>query len=1304
MSSVKRSDDLYLADVKPTPATPEDLAPTPENLRPILPKYRAKYKSENLTPHDFVHLHNHTNHSMLDGLTKIPNLVKRTKEFGQDAVAMTDHGTLSGWVEFYKTAKDQDIKPILGLETYVAARKIADRDPSKDKNRYHLTILASNQTGYHNLIKLSSIANLDGVYYKPRIDHDLLKEFNEGLIVLSGCASGEVGENLREGNYEKAKEIAAWYKSVFGDRYFMEVQDHGHPEAPKHWDVQEKINAGVLKIAEELQIPAVVTCDAHYLDENDTDVHEILLCVGTGSFLSDKNRMSLADFHLYVTDPKDIEARWGKDYPDLVLNTRRIADRCNVTIPMGKYLIPSFPCPDGLNEFSYLHQLVWRGLAWRYGEVDSPDNQLTEAEARQLLARDHQEVIDRADYELKVIHEMGFDGYFLIVQDFINWGKSQGIVFGPGRGSGAGSIVAYSIRITELEPLQYNLLFERFLNPDRISMPDIDTDIQDTRRDEVIAYCTRKYGADRVSSIATFGTMAGRSAVKDVARVLEVPYAEADKLSKLVPPPAQGHHQKLEDSIQNDPDLKKEYDSSPTSKRVMDYAVRLEGTIRSHGIHAAGTVIAPEPLTEIIPLEMAQKGVVATQFPGPTVEELGLLKMDFLGLSNLTIINNAQRIIKKVYGVKIDLEQIPMDDQKTYELFQRGETTGVFQFESAGMKRYLKELKPTKFDDIIAMVALYRPGPMSEIPKFIARAHGEEPVTYYEPHMENDLKDTYGILVYQEQFMNISKNVSGFTGGEADTLRKAVSKKKIDLMRTLRTKLIDGAVKKVGADKGQMEKFWDHLEDFASYCFNKSHAACYALVAYWTAYLKAYYPAAFMAALMTSDASNTDRLAIEIGECNAMGIKVLAPNINESFTEFAVVPGSGDIRFGLGGVKGVGGTAIEEIIKQRDQDGKFADVEDFARRCNSRVVNKKVWESLIKTGAFDDFATVDETQVSDDNPAIRGDRSDLLFNLENIVSFAQKVQKDAASGQEDLFGLLGDDQKVAGAETHLDLAPSPTKISDSEQLDYERELLGLYISAHPLDKYATYFRENVNALTGIRAEHDGCAATVGGVLNRWRVIQTKSGSKMAFAGIEDKAGSIEVVIFPKLYETLPEDLDVGKVVKIVGRVSAKDRDGNTTDPSIVADSLEILTDEMMAQYQPTGVDMGDIDPSKKSVKGKRGARGGGNSGGFNGGGSGSGSGKVVASATSRAKSAPMDVKPVEIPLAQKLYIHVKDPSDSAKLVAMKDVLQNAAGPDEVILVLGEDKSDAIRLPFTTAARTATEQVAAIYGADCVAVK
>ncbi|HYH36496.1 MAG TPA: DNA polymerase III subunit alpha, partial [Candidatus Saccharimonadales bacterium] len=758
---------------------------------------------------DYVHLHNHTQYSLLDGLTKIPALIKHVKDSGMEAVAITDHGTLSGTIEFYKEAKGAGIKPIIGMEAYVAARSLYDREPAKDKQYYHVILLAMNHEGYQNLMALSTIANLEGFYYKPRIDRALLQKHNEGLICLSGCASGELGDALRQGQYAQAKKIAEWYKEAFGDRYYLEVQDHGHEEHPGHWSEQKAINEQVIKLGQELDIPCVVTCDAHYLRHADQEAHEILLCVQTGSFLSDEKRMSLSEFDLHVNKPEDVIGRWGKDHPDFITNSRAIADRCDVNIELGKILIPKFPVPKGETERSFLEKSLYRGLAWRYGSInkkpisESKTSTMTVAEAKKVLPK---HVLDRAEYELGVIGTMGFNGYFLIISDFIKWGKDRGIVFGPGRGSAASSIIAYALKITEIDPLHYDLLFERFLNPDRISMPDVDIDIQDSRRDEVIQYCIDKYGKERVANIVTFGRMAARNAVRDVSRVLQVPYAEADRLAKMIPPPVQGRHIPLAASLKDNHELKQEYETNATAKKVFDLAVQLEGTIRSHGVHAAGVVIAPEDIVYYTPLEMAQKGVVATQYSMGPIEELGLLKMDFLGLSNLTTINNALRIIRRVYGKDIDINTLPLDDVKTYELFQRGETTGVFQFESAGMKRYLKELKPTLFSDLIAMNALYRPGPMQFIDEFIDRKHGKKQVTYDHPGLKAALGDTYGVLVYQEQFMQVSKDMCGFTGGQADTLRKAIGKKQRDTMKKMKTAFIEGMVNHSKVDHAFAEK------------------------------------------------------------------------------------------------------------------------------------------------------------------------------------------------------------------------------------------------------------------------------------------------------------------------------------------------------------------------------------------------------------------------------------------------------------------------------------------------------------------
>ena len=1233
-----------------------------------------------LKPSDFVHLHNHTFHSVLDGLTKIHDLVDKVKELGMEAAAVTDHGTMSGILDYYKTAKKAGIKPIIGIETYVATRSRFDRDPGKDKQRFHLTVLAMNNTGFHNLMKLSTRANLEGMYYKPRIDHELLEELNEGLIVLSGCASGEIGVALKEDDYDRARDIAKWYKSIFGDRYYLELQDHGHPKSNTHWDVQAKINEGLIKLSKELDIEMVVTCDGHYLTHEYQDAHEILLCVGTGSYLSDEKRMSLKDFELHLTDPRDIIDHWGEEFPEVIRNTKKIADRCDVEIELGRILIPKYPLPDGENEHSYLLRLTYQGLLQRYNGASKEEAEKLDPD--EIIPKLSDEVRERAEMELGVMGNMGYEGYFLIVQDFINWGKSQGIVFGPGRGSAAGSIIAYALNITDLDPLKYGLLFERFLNPDRISMPDIDVDIQDTRRDEVIEYCAKKYGEDHVSNIATFGKMFGRMAVRDVARVLEVPYAESDRLAKLVPPPNQGRHIPLSVSIKEDADLRNEYENNPTAKEVLDYAIQLEGTIRSHGVHACGVVIAPDTLANYIPLEMAQKGVVATQFPMGEVEELGLLKMDFLGLSNLTIINNAMRIIRKAYKKEINLSELPLDDKKTYELFQRGDTTGVFQLESAGMKRYLRGLKPTTFEDIIAMVALYRPGPMQFIDSFIRRKHGEEEITYLHSGMKNSLKNTYGILVYQEQFMQISKEWCGFTGGQADTLRKAVGKKKIDLMKKVKPEFVEGAVKVGGATKEIAETFWTQLEEFANYCFNKSHAACYGLIAYWTAYLKAHYPDAFMAALMTSDHDDTDRLAIEITECKHMGISVLSPDVNESFVEFAVVPNENKIRFGMSAVKGVGVGAVEEILRARE-DGPFTSVEDFARRVSTSKFNRKAWESLIKSGAFDDM----------------GDRSDLLFNLDSITSFASKLQKEAASGQTNLFGMLGGDD-AASVQSTLHLQKAPVKHDDKERLMWERELLGLYISAHPLDRYETYLSEQTQPLTQLVPEYDSRMMTVGGIISTVRTIVTKSGSKMAFVGIEDKFGEGEIIVFPNLYEKVGAKLVQDAVIRVSGKNSARDRDGNLGNESkLIADDIIAITDNDINGYESTGRKMDAPKISSAVKKERREAYRNQKNGA-------SPKSAVKNDATKpqpKTHSAPVNVAP-EIP-ASKLFVYIKDPNDHSRLVKMKSVCGENAGTTDVVLVLGEKEKSAMRLPFKVDANdNLLSQLKNTLGEECVVLK
>ena len=1180
-----------------------------------------------LKPSNFVHLHNHTQYSLLDGLTKVPALIDRVKQLGMNSVAVTDHGTMSGVVEFYKAAKANDVRPIIGMEAYVAPRTYLDKDPAHDRQYFHLTILAMNNQGYQNLMKLSSVANLEGFYYRPRIDHDLLEKYNDGLIVLSGCIGGEVSDALRQDQYEQAKKTAQWYKEVFGDRYYIELMDHGHAAHPTAWAEQSKVNSQLLKLSKELDISAAVTCDAHYLMHDDQEAHEILLCVQTGAFLTDEQRFSLKDFELHVADPKDIIKRWGKDHPELITNTSKIAERCDVELELGKILIPKFPTPKGQNEKTYLEEKVWQGLAWRYGGVERPKaEQLSQAAAKKTLTK---EVIERAEFELDIVSRMGFNGYFLIVADFINWGKDRGIVFGPGRGSAASSILAYSLRITEIDPLVYDLLFERFLNPDRISMPDMDIDIQDTRRDEVINYCIDKYGADRVANIVTFGRMAARNSVRDVARVLQVPYAEADRLAKMIPPPVQGRHIPLEKSIKENQELKAEYQGNEQTKRVFDLAIKLEGTIRSHGVHAAGVVIAPAEIVEFAPLEIAQKGSIATQYSMDPVEDLGLLKMDFLGLSNLTTIKNTLRIIKRVEGKDIDINKIPLDDKKTFDLLQKAETTGVFQFESAGMRRYLKQLKPTVFEDLIAMVALYRPGPMQWIDDFIARKHGLKKIEYMHPVMKSALENTYGVIVYQEQVMQISKDLCGFTGGQADTLRKGIAKKIPSVLAKMKKEFIEGAISHSGADRRTMERLWDQLEDFAAYCFNKVHSACYGLIAYQTAYLKANYPLAYMAALMTSDYDNTDRLAIEITECSKMGIEVLPPDINQSFHEFAVVPGESKIRFGMDAVKNVGHGAVEEILRAREEaGGQLTSLGDYCKFVNCHIANRKALESLIKAGAFDEF----------------GERGLLINNVDNILAAASRFQKDASAGQVDLFG----DGSGESPSPHITLETGEP-ISLPLRLSWERELLGIYLSSHPLESYKDILEARTTPITLLNKGHDGRVIKVGGSINQIREITTKNGSKMAFVKLADLGGETELIVFPKTYA---QTSDIWLQDKIIIAKGKADFSRN--------EELKILVEEVQL------ISEDDVKNFDKSAEPAR----------------------------------------PEATLKQRLYIRMEDSQNQPKLLTLKEKLDGFAGETEVVLVTGEKTAkQIIKLPQTiNISEESLRELASIFGSTNVVVR
>jgi DNA polymerase III subunit alpha len=1158
------------------------------------------------SPVDFVHLHNHSHYSLLDGLQKVPEMLDRIKDLGMSAVAITDHGTLSGAIEFYKEAKKRDIKPIVGLETYVAPRAHTSKEGKQDANPYHLILLAKNFQGYQNLMKLTSIAQLEGYYYKPRVDRELLEKYHEGLIALSACAGGEVASHIRNGNLDEAQKVAEYYRDLFGaDNYYLELQDH-----EDQWSEQKVINDGKRELAKRTGIKLVVTADSHYCRPEDKEAHEILLCVQTGKQLTDADRMTM-DMDLFVSDPQAITSRWSKE-ADVLANTAKIAEMCNLELELGKILIPRFEVPTDETEKQYLHKLCWQGLMWRYGDIAKEDiAHVTEAKARKALP---EEIIKRADYELEVIGKMGYEGYFLIVADFINWGKNQDIIFGPGRGSAASSVISYALNITDLDPIHYSLMFERFLNPNRISMPDIDIDIQDSRRDEVISYVTEKYGQDRVAQIITFGTMAARNAVRDTGRVLGYTYAEVDAIAKLIPQPVQGRHIPLKVSIQDDPELKKEYENNPRAKRLIDQATKLEGTIRSNGVHAAGVVIAPEEIVKYTPLQRAQKGGISTQYSMGPIEELGLLKMDFLGLSNLTIIKNALRIIKKVYGVVVNISEIPMDDAKTFELLSRGDSTGVFQLESAGMKRYLRELKPSEFEDIIAMGALYRPGPMAEIPRYIEGKHHPDRVTYPHESLEPILRSTYGVMVYQEQIILLLQLIAGYSPGEADLVRKAIGKKKRDIMQAEEPKFIAGCLKRGLSETGAKD-LWAMIQPFADYSFNRAHAACYGLIAYQTAYLKANYPAAYMAALMTSDHDNIERIAIEVAECKRMGIQVLAPDVNESFLEFGANKDNNTIRFGMCAIKNVGTGAIEAILAAREEGGPFTSVEDFAKRVNASEVNKKVWESLIRCGAMDGF----------------DDRNTLLGSLDTIVGYASKAQKNALSGQIDIFGSLGAEDNMPA----LRLEAPAEQSSMQERLGWEKELLGLYLSRHPLDEYEAYMADKLMPIGQINQDKEGQTVKIGGITTTVRKIVTKNNATMAFVGLEDKTGSLELIVFPRAYEILPELWQPDQVIQVSGKVSYKDRDGK------MGTELKIMVDKAVRIGYESAKSYAEKHPESRIE---------------------------VADA-------------VAANWAKEITISVVDTSDSVMLMRIKDLLTRFEGDCEVYLAIGNIDPKTIRLPF-----------------------
>jgi len=1050
----------------------------------------------------FTHLHVHSHYSLLDGLPKIDELLDYTKELGMDSVAITDHGVMYGAVEFYKKAKAKGIKPIIGCEVYTAFEKLTDKRPNVDSKRNHLILLAKNEQGYKNLVKLVTIAQLDGFYYKPRIDEEVLEKYAEGLIGCSACIQGKIPRLLLSNKLEEAEETAKKYEKFFGKgNFYLEIQHHANiPE-------QASANKKLIELSKKTGIPLVATNDIHYLGKEDSEAQDVLMLINTGADANDPERLSMTQDNFSMYSPDEM-AEFFKDTPEAIENTQKIADACDLKIELGKTKLPVFPLPEGKTAEQYLEELSWTGIEKRYGK--NPD----------------QKVTDRLKYELSVVAKTGFAGYFLIVQDFVNWAKTNRIVVGPGRGSAGGSIIAYLTNITNVDPLKHNLLFERFLNPERISMPDIDMDFADRRRDEVIKYVAEKYGKDHVAQIITFGTMAARAVVRDVGRALQYTYSYCDQLAKMIP-----MGMDLAETLEKVDEFKEKYETDEMAKRLIDLGKKLEGVARHASTHACGVVISEKPLTESVPLQRprdSETGVI-TQYEGHSVEDLGLLKMDFLGLKNLTIIEDTlARIYVLHNNLKIDLDKIPDNDEKTFELLQQALTTSVFQLESDGMKRYLKELRPSKFDDITAMVALYRPGPMQFIPDYIERKQGNQTIEYLHPKLEPILKDTYGICIYQEQLMKIAQEVCGFTLGEADVLRKAVGKKIKDLLDAQETKFINGAIEN-GASKKVAEELWQWILPFASYGFNKSHSAAYATIAYQTAYLKAHYPVEFMAAVLTSEKADVERISFLIDECKKINVEVLAPNVNESLKNFTVVEGKNQIRFGLLAIKNVGKNIVDAIVEERKTNGPFESIGDFIYRVKSKDLNKKSMEALIKAGAFDQFE----------------ERNKLLQNLEKMLEIARENAKNGSTKQIGLFASSG-----VKINSNIKLEPA-TPASDFEKLGWEKELLGLYVSSHPLNGFKKLFETRTTPIIKIDASFVDKKIIVGGLVSSVKKIITKKGQPMLFIKLEDLTGKTEVVIFPNLLERNPAALQENKIIFVAGRVD--DRNGEI---KIVADDAQ----------------------------------------------------------------------------------------------------------------------------------------------------
>ena len=1081
---------------------------------------------------DFVHLHTHTEYSLLDGANKIKELPMRAKELGMKAMAITDHGVMFGVVDFYKECKKVGIKPIIGCEVYVAPRTRFDKENGIDNKYSHLILLAKNETGYKNLTNLVSIGFTEGFYYKPRIDLEMLEKYHEGLVCLSACLAGSVNKAILKEDMDEARKVAMWHKNLFGEDYYLEVQPNGLPE-------QVLANQKLIQLSKELDIPLVATNDAHYLRKEDAYNHEVLLCIQTGKKMTDIDRMKMGADEFYVKSPEEM-ADYFKNIPEAIENTVKIAEKCNFDFEFGNTKLPNYEVPEGYSTHAeFFRELCYTGLKKRYGENVS------------------KEIEERLEYEISVIEKMGYVDYYLIVWDFINYAKTKGISVGPGRGSGAGSIAAYSMGITDIDPIKYSLLFERFLNPERISMPDFDIDFCYERRPEVIEYVARKYGRDHVSQIITFGTMSARMVIRDVARALDVPYAEADKLAKMVPMEL---HITIAKALEQNPEFKELYTNDETTRKLLDIAMKLEGLPRQASTHACGVLITDKPLLEYVPLYV-NEGTVEAQFIMTTLEELGLLKMDFLGLRTLTVISDTIKFVKENQNIDVEFDQ-GMNDEKVFQsTWQSGNTVGVFQFESQGMTNFMKELKPDTLEDIIAGVSLYRPGPMDQIPRYIKNKLNPEHSEYTHPSLEPILNVTYGCMVYQEQVMQIVRDLAGYSLGRADLVRRAMGKKKLDVMAKEREYfihgqtdengniLIPGCVRN-GIDEKSADKIFDEMAEFAKYAFNKSHAAAYAVVSYRTAYLKTYYPVEFMAATLNSFLGNLDKIPEYIAECKRMNIEILKPSINQSYTKFTV---NGDkIRFGLGSVKNVGTAVIETIVAERTRNGEFKSFTDFCERIQGEAVNKKCIESLIKSGAFDELGETRQT---------------LMNSFEGILDTITGETKKSIQGQVTMFDIASEEQ----AEKHKYNFNRTEEYDERTLLDMEKEMLGIYISGHPLEKIREPIKQNTNINTlqmiNMKEENDlskdGKQVKYAGIITAVKKKYTKNNTIMAFVSVEDLYGTTEIIVFDSCYARASNSLLVDNIVLVEGRLSIREDD----DVKIVANTIVNFEDVINNKQQ-----------------------------------------------------------------------------------------------------------------------------------------